>query len=61
MPVHEPVSMPYTSIVDGTPGTTYHWAIVGKGFTAKTESRNAAGTVESRSELKTATVNGAPL
>jgi hypothetical protein len=51
----------YKSVIEGVPGTTFNWLIVGKGFAARVEQRNAAGVVESRSELKSATVNGAPL
>lgn len=39
----------------------YSWHIVGRGFTARHESRNPAGTVIERSELKSAKVNGAAL
>lgn len=37
------------------------WHIVGKGFTAKQESRSAAGAVLNRSELKEGRINGALL
>lgn len=39
----------------------YVWYIVGRGLPAREESRNAGGTVVERSDLKSATINGAPL
>lgn len=39
----------------------YSWHIVGRGIPARQESRNAAGTLLERSELKSATINGVAL
>jgi len=38
---------------------SYEWYIVGNGFAARSESRNTAGSVLSRIELRSATINGA--
>lgn len=46
-------------VAGSTPG--YSWYIYGKGIPARHESRNAAGAVVERSELKSATINGAAL
>jgi hypothetical protein len=51
----------YKMTTQGAPGATYTWHILGKGFAAKIEQRNDAGTPEYRSELRSATINGAPL
>lgn len=37
------------------------WAIVGSGLTARSETRDATGAVIERAELKTGTINGAPI
>ncbi len=49
----------YKSTSAGDDTFSYAWYIVGKGFPARIESRNAAGTVVGRNELKSATINGA--
>ena len=41
--------------------TTFNWSIVGNGLTARTESRNSAGAVLARIELRSATINGTAL
>ncbi len=50
----------YKSTFAGDANTnSYAWYIVGKGFPARIESRNSAGTVLGLNELKSATINGA--
>lgn len=41
--------------------TTFNWYVVGNGLNARTESRNSAGAVLLRIELKSATLNGTVL
>lgn len=38
--------------------TTFNWAIVGNGLSARTESRNSAGALLVRIDLRSATING---
>lgn len=49
----------YKTTSAGEDTISYAWYIVGKGIPARQESRNTAGTVLGRSELKSATINGA--
>lgn len=51
----------YRQTTQGSPGVTYSWFIFGRGFAAKVEHRNDAGTPEYRGELRSATINGAAL
>lgn len=51
----------YREAVQAAQHIGYSWYIVGRGFTARHESRNASGTVLERSELKSAKVNGAAI
>lgn len=51
----------YKSVTSGSDSSEYSWYIVGRGLPAKSESRTAAGTVQHRAELKSATINGAPI
>lgn len=49
----------YKSTSNGDDTIAYAWYIYGKGIPARIESRNAAGTVLGRNELKSGSINGA--
>jgi hypothetical protein len=51
----------YKDLAQNTQTPGYTWYIYGKGLPARQESLNAAGVVIERTELKSATINGAPL
>jgi hypothetical protein len=51
----------YRQTTDASVAVEYVWYVVGRGIPAREESRNAAGTVLERSELKSATINGVAL
>lgn len=51
----------YRETSAGSTDVTTVWYIVGRGIPARSESRDAAGTVTSVLELKSATINGVPI
>ncbi len=51
----------YKEVASGTDYVSYSWHIVGIGISARLETRQANGTVSQRTELKSATIDGAPV